>query len=234
MAKDEKPKIAVTKNGPYMVTGGVSLAKVMMEPNANGDPVAWKKGDAFSEKKSYALCRCGNSKNKPYCDGSHIAVKFDGSETASKELYSKQARTLPGPDLVLTDAGKLCAGARFCHRAGGIWKLTEKSDDSESKKTAMQEACDCPSGRLVVWDKKTGKAIEPKFEPSINLAEDPGKKVSGPICVKGGIELESSDGSKYEIRNRMTLCRCGKSGNKPFCDGSHIASGFNDGDPSLK
>lgn len=234
MATDKKPKIAVTKNGPYMVTGEVPLAKAIMEPNVNGDPVAWKKGDAFPNKKSYALCRCGNSKTKPYCDGSHVAAKFDGTETASKAPYSEQARTLEGSDLVLTDAGKLCSGARFCHRAGGIWKLTEESADPESKKTAIQEACDCPSGRLVVWDKKTGKAIEPKFEPSINLAEDPCKKVSGPICVKGGIELESSDGSKYETRNRVTLCRCGKSGNKPFCDGSHISSGFNDGDHSLK
>ena len=41
-------------------------------------------------------------------------------------------------------------------------------------------------GRLVVWDKKTGKAIEPKFEPWLGLIEDTDKKVSGPIWVRGG------------------------------------------------
>ncbi|MCJ7713336.1 CDGSH iron-sulfur domain-containing protein, partial [Candidatus Bathyarchaeota archaeon] len=59
-------------------------------------------------------------------------------------------------------------------------------------------------------------------------------KVSGPIWVKGGVIVESSDGTSYEVRNRQTLCRCGKSENKPFCDGTHIKAGFNDGDKSLK
>jgi hypothetical protein len=72
----------------------------------------------------------------------------------------------------------------------------------------------------VVWDKK-GKAIEPKFEPNISLVEDPQEGMRGPIWLRGGIPVESSDGSTYEIRNRVALCRCGKSSNKPFCDGSH-------------
>jgi hypothetical protein len=73
----------------------------------------------------------------------------------------------------------------------------------------------------VVWDKKTGKAIEPELEKSIELIEDPAIGVSGPIWVRGGIPIESADGNTYEIRNRVTLCRCGKSSNKPFCDSSH-------------
>jgi CDGSH-type Zn-finger protein len=48
--------------------------------------------------------------------------------------------------------------------------------------------------------------------------------------VRGGIEVHSADGRVYELRNRVALCRCGASGNKPFCDGSHVATGFNDGD----
>ena len=83
-------------------------------------------------------------------------------------------------------------------------------------------------------DKKTGKVMEKEFEQSISLVEDPQNKVSGPIWVKGGVPVESSDGSTYEVRNRVTLCRCGKSQNKPFCDGSHIDEGFDDGDESLK
>ena len=99
---------------------------------------------------------------------------------------------------------------------------------------AIEEACNCPSGRLVEFDKKTGKAIEKEFTKSLSLVEDPQKKVSGPIWVKGGVPVESSDGTQYELRNRQTLCRCGKSENKPFCDGTHREVGFNDCDESLK
>ena len=70
--------------------------------------------------------------------------------------------------------------------------------------------------RLVAVDKKTGKVIEEKMEPSIGIPED------GPLCVKGEVEIESTNGEIYEKRNRVTLCRCGKSRNKPFCDGSHL------------
>ncbi|UCF09264.1 MAG: CDGSH iron-sulfur domain-containing protein, partial [Thermoplasmata archaeon] len=44
----------------------------------------------------------------------------------------------------------------------------------------------------------------------------------GPIWVRGRIPIESADGHIYEIRNRVTLCRCGWSSNKPFCDSSHL------------
>jgi CDGSH-type Zn-finger protein len=136
--------------------------------------------------------------------------------------------------LKLKDAPVLCAAARFCHRGGGTWDLTRRSDDPKARKLAVEEACDCPSGRLVECDKKTGKTFEKKSAQSIVLVEDPQNKVSGPIWLKGGVPVESSDGTTYEVRNRQTLCRCGKSQNKPFCDGSHIDAGFNDGDETLK
>ena len=71
------------------------------------------------------------------------------------------------------------------------------------------------------WD-NGGKAIEPDFEPSIGLVMDTQAGKMGPLWVRGGIPIESADGKTYEIRNRVTLCRCGKSSNKPFCDGSHL------------
>ncbi|MCK5561288.1 MAG: CDGSH iron-sulfur domain-containing protein, partial [Thermoplasmata archaeon] len=76
--------------------------------------------------------------------------------------------------------------------------------------------------RLVVWDKKSGKAIEPEFEPSIGVVLDSKSGLLGPLWVRGGIPIVSADGVVYEIRNRVTLCRCGRSSNKPFCDSSHI------------
>jgi CDGSH-type Zn-finger protein len=214
------PKIRTSKNGPYLVSGGIPLAKQIIGIDTAGYSYEWREGKKYPSKDNYALCRCGQSKNKPFCDGIHIKVNFNGTETASREPYLDQAERIDGTALELTDAQELCAAARFCDRAGGIWNLTQQSMDSEAKRIAIEEAGNCPSGRLVVWDKK-GKAIEPKFEPSIGLVEDPQEGMRGPIWVRGGIPVESADGSIYEIRNRVTLCRCGKSSNKPFCDGSH-------------
>jgi len=59
------------------------------------------------------------------------------------------------------------------------------------------------------------------LERSIGTIEDPSKNASGPFWVRGGIPVYSADGKLYQVRNRMTLCRCGKSTNKPFCDSSH-------------
>jgi CDGSH-type Zn-finger protein len=214
-------KIKVTKNGPYLVSGGVQLS----EQNTCVDPDqqchGWKEGKKFPSQENYALCRCGQSQNKPYCDGSHMRVQFNGTETTSDIPYLEQAKVFNGPDLKLTDAEGLCASARFCERAGNAWTLAEKSGDPEARKTAIEEAAECPSGRLITWD-KDGKPIEPHFDPSIGLVHDTQYDKMGPIWVRGGIAVESAEGQTYEVRNKATLCRCGKSANKPFCDGSHL------------
>jgi len=171
--------------------------------------------------ETYALCRCGRSKNKPYCDGTHARIGFQGAETANREDYLEHPDRTDGPELILWDVEKLCAVALFCHRAGDAWHLTEQSGDPEKKETAIQEAKDCPSGRLVMCDKRTGKPIEPAFEPSIGLVIGPQKGVEGPLWMRGGVPVESAEGKVYRTRNRVTLCRCGRSANKPFCDGEH-------------
>lgn len=225
--KNERPsdrqRIKVSKNGPYLVSGRIPLITLRIGTDATGDPNEWRVDKKFPLKETYSLCRCGQSKNKPFCDGTHVKVNFEGKETASREPYINQAKRIDGPGIGLTDAEGFCARARFCHRAGGIWNLIPESDDPKAKAIAIKEAGCCCSGRLVVWDKKTGRQIEPRFERSIGLVEGPQEGVSGPIWVRGGIPIESADGKIYEIRNRVTLCRCGKSSNKPFCDGSHIS-----------
>jgi len=231
-AKKEQCKVCIVKDGPYLVTGGLPLAKETIIPDAVGNPAKWENGEQYEKQQEYSLCRCGHSNGKPFCDGSH-ADCFDGTETATKKPYAEQAETLKGPGMELKDAAELCAAARFCHRAGSVWRLTRGSDDPKSKKIAIQEACDCPSGRLVAVG-KNGKSVEPPFKPSISLVEDPQNGVSGPIWVKGGVPVQSSDGTFYETRNRVTLCRCGRSSNKPFCDGTHISAKFSDGDDELK
>jgi CDGSH-type Zn-finger protein len=214
------PKIKVSKNGPYLVSGGIPLTQQVSVPDVAGDPCEWRTDKEYPSRKKYALCRCGESKTRPFCDGTHTKVDFDGTETASREPYLDRAEETNGPALKLTDAPELCIGASFCDRAGGTWNLTRQSDDPRARRIAIEEAGNCPSGRLVVWDRE-GKAIEPEFEPSIALIGDPDGVVRGPIWVRGGIPVESADGTVYEVRNRVTLCGCGKSCNKPFCDGSH-------------
>ncbi len=228
-----KGNIEITPNGPYAVSGSLPLAKAIIDIGPDGEPARWQAGEKYPDQPSYILCRCGQSKNKPFCDGRHLTVKFDGTETASRQPYLQQAEKIEGPGMDLTDAVPLCALARFCHRAGGVWDLTDRSADPQARADAIQESQDCPAGRLIAWDKKTKQAIEAKRQPEIGLVEDPQKKVSGPLWVKGGVPIKSADGSQYEVRNQVTLCRCGRSSNKPFCDGSHIEARFNDGDKNL-
>jgi CDGSH-type Zn-finger protein len=219
--RKNKFEIKVLKDGPYLVTGGVPLSEQHIVVDAEGQCHGWEQGKKYPAQESYTLCRCGKSKNPPYCDGAHIKAKFDGTETAGQETYLDQAMEIEGPGLRLTDAEGFCATARFCHRSGGTWELTKQSSDQAARRKAIEEACDCPSGRLVAWD-KGGKAFEPKFEPSIGLVVDTQAGKMGPMWVRGGIPVETASGTTYEIRNRVTLCRCGKSSNKPFCDGSHL------------
>jgi len=131
--------------------------------------------------------------------------------------------------MTLYDDRPLCAYARFCDNAGTIWTLIEQTDQKEVRRIVAHEATHCPSGRLVVRDRDTGEAVEPQLAPSISLVEDPAMRCSGAIWVRGGVQVESADGHQYEVRNRVTLCRCGASQNKPFCDGSHADVGFSDG-----
>lgn len=60
-----KPMITVSKDGPYLVTGGIELG--------GGEKIQWAEG---CSKEHYALCRCGASSNKPFCDGMHRTINF--------------------------------------------------------------------------------------------------------------------------------------------------------------
>jgi hypothetical protein len=80
----------------------------------------------------------------------------------------------------------------------------------------------CPSGRLLTQVDGSDEVDELPYEPSIAVVAD------GPLWVRGGVRIEGADGEPYEVRNRVTLCRCGASENKPFCDGTHKDIGFRD------
>ena len=222
-------KIIVSKDGPYIVSGNIPLAIQTITPNKEGESWDWTEGRSFEARAEYNLCRCGHSQNKPFCDGSHARVGFEGTETATRTPYARQAEIIEGPMLTLSDAENLCAFARFCDPEGRVWNIVREGDTAEARELAIREANHCPAGRLVVQDKKTKKIIEHSLPPSIGVIEDPALGVSGPLWVRGGIRVESQNGKPYEIRNRVTLCRCGSSDNMPFCNGSHASIKFRDG-----
>ncbi len=203
-----------------MVSGNIPLQEKIIMPA--GKKYKLKEGRELPQSETYALCRCGKSKNAPFCDGSHKFSVFDGTETASKDNYTHRAKLIKGPGVNMLDDHR-CALGRFCHRDNGnAWELTHNSDDAENKSEAIQAAVECPAGRLTAVE-KTGALIELSLEPAVYIVQDPEKDSSAGIFVQGNIPIESSEGGIYEIRNRVALCRCGKSSNKPFCDGTHCS-----------
>jgi CDGSH-type Zn-finger protein len=224
--KPPNAQVKIVRNGPYMISGNVPLGKQTIATNAVGESVQWVQGSEYRVAAEYALCRCGQSANKPFCDGSHTKAQFDGTETASRETYQTQATLMRGPAMSLTDAEHLCAFARFCDPNGQVWNLVNETDKGAARKQFVRQVGECPSGRLVAWDNAAGEAIEPEVPASIGLIEDPAQGCSGPIWLKGGVPVISSSGFHYEVRKRVTLCRCGASRNKPFCDGTHASIKF--------
>jgi CDGSH-type Zn-finger protein len=221
-------KIVVSKDGPYIVSGGIPLALSRIVPNEEGYSWEWLEEGKFDVGEVYRLCRCGRSENKPFCDDTHLKTGFDGTETATRQPFSSKAKAYVGPTLELGDAKEFCASARFCHPGGKIWFLVGLADPAAGE-LAMREAAHCPSGRLVLRDKERGGELEDELEPSIWVVEDTPLGCSGPVWVRGSVRIESKDGTPYERRNRITLCRCGASNNKPFCNGGHAIIKFRDG-----
>jgi CDGSH-type Zn-finger protein len=210
-------KIKISKDGPYLVSGKVPVNQQKTVFDLEGNPLKTEVTKNLCSDEETALCRCGGSANKPFCDGTHRCNHFDGTENPDNLINDpNDTEVFEGPELILQDTPRLCSGAGFCHRAGGTWQLTQDSDDPKSKKIAVEECHCCPSGRLVAIDPETGKDLDSKASPAIGVDS------SGPLCLQGGIPLESADGQTYPPQSKRTLCRCGKSRNKPFCDGSHF------------
>jgi CDGSH-type Zn-finger protein len=227
MSKERK--IIILENGPYLVEGNIPLAEKInvLEGRRLHKFID---GRLLPQAETYRLCRCGHTTTPPFCDGSHVAINFDGTETASTASYRERAKALEGPNLTMLDDNR-CALSKFCHRKKGTaWSLTLSSNYEDCREEAIHAASDCPTGRLVALD-EAGNEIENSYEPSIDIMQEPLVGVSGGIFVKGGIPLFSESGKIYQVRNRYVLCRCGKSYNKPFCDAIHISAGYLDQKP---
>lgn len=217
--------IKILPDGPYEVAANIPLVRAIIRNDAGGAAETWEmpgKLDVPDPGSPYLLCRCGHSRDKPFCDGTHNDVGFCGRETNDRTPYAERATRLEGPELGLLDDEPLCVGARFCDRGDTVWKLVEESADPEKRAMAIAEAGACPGGRLTALD-KDGTPMEPDLPKEIAVVDDPANMCCGPLWVRGGVPVEDGRGEEYEIRNRVALCRCGESQNQPYCDSTHYS-----------
>ena len=228
-----EPKIVVVKDGPYIVYGSVPLSRKKKVTSQQGDSIAWRKTEVIEAEDTYALCRCGQSGSKPFCDGTHARVDFDGTELADTRPSSERIRIVPGSleangetvfegaGLVVKRDGYLCMHAAFCvGRLKRIPELMEGVDDSDVRAAIIGMMERCPSGSYMYALTPDGEDVEPDYPVGIAVTQEEGE-LAGPLWVTGGIPVTRSDGQPFELRNRLTLCRCGHSQAKPFCDGTH-------------
>ncbi len=202
---------------------GAPLHRLRPVNNDAGRPLDWERGDDVETSESFSLCRCGASENKPFCDGTHNSIGFNGRETANRAPTATRRERYEGPGIVMTDDKTLCYHAGFCVREHAkAWSLVEQAEDTAARALLVDMIEKCPSGRLEYFEPPDEAAVEQTLEQEVGIVDD------GPLWVRGGIPVQGSDGETYEVRNRVTLCRCGASNNKPFCDGEHSKIGFKD------
>jgi CDGSH-type Zn-finger protein/uncharacterized Fe-S cluster protein YjdI len=129
------------------------------------------------------------------------------------------ADTYQGAKISVSFDGAKCIHSRHCvlnlpkvfiANAEGPWIQPDNTDVEELKRVIRN----CPSGALTY--QLAGEAGEPK--PAVNTVRI---LENGPYAVNAPLDFGAGEGQL-----RATLCRCGASANKPFCDGSHSAAGF--------
>lgn len=219
-------RIVIEKNGPYWVQGDVPLVRKTQVVSEYGEPLTWEKEGAIeTEEGEYWLCRCGQSRNKPFCDSSHRRVRFDGTETADAGATADRQETFRGGTrLVVKKDRTLCMEAGFCGmREAEIAEYVPATDDTQVRSLVIAMVERCPSGALTYRIEAAAPDVEPDLPRQIADTTEitSGGPIAGPLWVTGGIPIERSDGQPFETRNRVTLCNCGASSIKPLCDGTH-------------
>ena len=203
---DKRTTITPRENGPLVVKG--------LEELRGPD------GAALEVKAVVALCRCGHSQNKPFCDGSHAKVGFT----------STSDRPADGPDKVLRYSGtggtvtynpRLCAHAAECVRlAHAVFDPARKPWIDPDQGTADQirdVVRACPSGALAL------EGPEHLLPEGVRI----GVQKDGPYWVLRS-HVDAPPPGQAACDDKVVLCRCGMSGNKPYCDGTHRAEKWSD------
>ena len=215
----DEQKITVAPGGPYLVAGGIPIATKTPVMSEHGEPLTWKTERGEEPKAMAALCRCGASSNKPFCDGTHASVEWDDTGNAPDGTYAERAKSYGGEGIEVFDDRPTCVHAGFCgNKVTTVWKMAAQTGDSRIRAEAMAMIERCPSGALTYA--VDGDVIEPDLPVEVAVIPD------GPLWVSGGVTVTTADGTALESRNRVTLCRCGQSASKPLCDGSHKEAGF--------
>ena len=205
----DEQRIRVLNGGPYRVEGGV--------------PILDHEGTEIEAPPAYSLCRCGGSDNKPFCDGTHKSNNFNGQEFASRDSTADRAEIYKGEEVTIHDDRSRRAHAGACTDSlSEVFKLGVEpwidQNGGEADEIARVVGL-CPSGALSYSVADSLDVVESPEGPRITVARD------APYTVRG-VQVVAGDGEEYDLRERQTLCRCGGSHNKPFCDGSHWYMGF--------
>lgn len=202
MEKKKKASIKFTKTSPYIVSG---LAEITDSH-----------GRKHKIKPVTAFCRCGRSKNMPFCDGSHAGEGL--CEEKQPDRRPNNRKEYRGREItVYFDLG-VCAHARECvsnlpavfDTGRRPWILPDNASVEEVIRTIEK----CPSGAL-------SYSCKGEYVDCFDQKEEIVTEKYGPMRVRGGIKLEDDAGSTPASKEHYTLCTCGRSKNKPFCDGSH-------------
>ncbi len=224
-----KPKILPLPNGPYYLINDMQPKVVYNLQNFKGEPLATTVG--------IALCRCGASKNKPFCDGTHNVIGFssanrtlDENDDTKKTAIKDKRRDYPGKEITVHDNRKICSHAAECVKnLSSVFKLGSRpwiNPDASKMNDIIDVVRRCPSGALSYSiDGVEYRDPEEQRNPIVTVLKN------GPYHITGGIELIGEDIQFGEgaSKEHYTLCRCGASENKPFCDGTHKSSKFHDG-----
>lgn len=217
--------ITAAPNGPLLVQGGVPLYRRRAIHSEHGEPLAWETTEQVETNDRYALCRCGSSARKPFCDGTHARIGFEATESADG-TYDDRANVLGGTGITVRDDRSICVHAGFCGtRVANVWGQVGATDESTVRAQVIAMIEHCPSGALTYRFEGTEADTEELRPAAISVLDD------GPLWVTGGLPVSGANGP-LETRSRVTLCRCGASANKPLCDGSHKEAGFHDPGPA--
>jgi CDGSH-type Zn-finger protein len=210
MSSDKpKPTIAPSPDGPYIVKALGNLKN--------------STGAKLETKPQMALCRCGGSANKPYCDGTHAKQGFS-SEKLSDGSKDKRD-TYTGAGITIHDNRGICAHAGRCTDGlAAVFRLGEEPwvhPGAADAEKIIETVRRCPSGALS-YSVEGVEHRDQDREPAITVAEN------GPYVVTGGPDLVGESRGEGASTEHYTLCRCGGSKNKPFCDGTHWHIKFSD------
>ncbi|MDA5093726.1 ferritin-like domain-containing protein [Aliiroseovarius sp. KMU-50] len=222
--------IEIRENGPYAVHGDIPLVRKKRVTSDRGEALTWATIETLPADEGYVLCRCGQSKTKPFCDGTHDHIDFDGEGPADFAPISETQEILEGDGIRVKVDNSYCVHAKYCfNKSSGIRKLIPESADANAKSQIIAMVDRCPSGTFVYelpLDSEMTEVEEELRREVAAISEDECSKTAGPLWVTGGVPIMKPDGTFLETRNRVTLCRCGQSKNKPFCDGTHTKVKF--------